>query len=279
MAIDKSLIHQPQVWQLVVEVTPGDLRCMAFCPLEERSLMTQTVVPENTDDPVKDIENAIYDTPGLLLDYGRVTVLWRTERFVPMPGFVSDPDVAREIFNREYSGDTPPNGAEFLHDSWPGMAIRLECAVDRSLAAFMRRTFNNPRMLHALTPPALWFAPAPGRRGPGKILANLTATDMDIYVMGDDAPLLINSYFCPDINDALYYVLAVREALGITPDKEMLLAGDSARRVRLSQELRRFVRYVMPAIFPAEMFRAGREVLSAPFEVAIAPVVATGPSL
>jgi hypothetical protein len=54
---------------------------------------------------------------------------------------------------------------------------------------------------------------------------------------------------------------------------EIILAGDPASRAALSPLLRRYVRYVMPAIFPSTMFRAGRAALRTPFELVVAPLV------
>ncbi len=64
----------------------------------------------------------------------------------------------------------------------------------------------------------------------------------------------------------------MRQALELRQTDEIIIAGDSRRRAAITPLLRRYVSYVMPAIFPAELFRAGRAVLSCPFETAITPV-------
>jgi hypothetical protein len=51
-----------------------------------------------------------------------------------------------------------------------------------------------------------------------------------------------------------------------------LVCGDVALREQIMPELRRFVNYVMPVIFPSTMFRAGKEALNAPFELILLPL-------
>lgn len=36
--IDKDLIHQPQLWQLVAEISDTELSAIAFCPFEDGAL-------------------------------------------------------------------------------------------------------------------------------------------------------------------------------------------------------------------------------------------------
>ena len=74
--------------------------------------------------------------------------------------------------------------------------------------------------------------------------------------------------------DAVYYILASRENLRLPDTDEIMISGDRTTRAAITPVLRRYVRYVMPAIFPSVMFRAGRASLSAPFELIVAPLVA-----
>lgn len=272
--IDKELIHNPQLWQLVVEVSPRELSAMAFCHFEEGALQ-RMAAPLKGDTPagrLQSLEGAVYDNPGLLMDYGSVTLLWRTTRFALMPGFVTDDAVAAEVLRREFPADSSDPDFEQLSDLWQGLDVRLEYEIPADTANFIRRTFVNPAMHHALSPQAVWFGSRHTGRTRGKTLVNLGADTMDVVVLGDRAPLLVNTFDCPDNADAAYFILAIRQSLALRQTDEIIIAGDSRRRAALTPVLRRYVSYVMPAIFPAELFRAGRGVLSCPFETAITPV-------
>lgn len=272
--IDKELIQNPQLWQLVAEISPTELSAMAFCPFEEGALQRMAVLLKGSTpaESLQALESAVYDNPGLLVDFGSTTVLWRTCRFALMPGFVTDGAVAAEVLRREFPADSSDPAYEQMCDRWPGLDVRLEYEVPEQTANFIRRTFVNPAMHHALSPQALWFGHRHSGRTRGKTLVNLGADTMDVVVLGDRTPLLANTFHCPDNADAAYFILAIRQSLALRQTDEIIIAGDSRRRAALTPVLRRYVSYVMPAIFPAELFRAGRGILSCPFETAITPV-------
>ena len=251
---------------------------MAFCPFEDGALqrMEAPLKGATAAERLKSLESAVYDNPGLLLDYGSVTLLWRTPRLALMPGFVTDDAVAAEVLRACWPADDAEPEFETLSDLWPQLDTRIEYEVPAMTANFMRRTFVNPSMHHALSPQAVWFGSRHGGRSRGKTLVNLRRDAMDVVVLGHRAPLLVNTFDCTETADAAYYLLAMRDALGLRQTDEIIIAGDSRRRSALTPVLRRYVAYVMPAIFPAELFRAGRAVLSCPFETAIAPVAYLG---
>jgi hypothetical protein len=153
------------------------------------------------------------------------------------------------------------------------MKARMLTEVPSELLGFLRRTFNNPRICHSLTPLALYFKGKHPNRSRGKMMVNLRGEQLDVVILGDDAPLVINSYPVHSPMDAVYFVMACREGVGLSAMDEIILAGDSESRAAVTPLLRRFVRYVMPAIFPSTMFRACRAALRTPFELVVAPLV------
>ena len=55
-------------------------------------------------------------------------------------------------------------------------------------------------------------------------------------------------------------------------NNKIILAGDTVCRRAVTPPLRRFIRYVMPAIFPSMMTRGGQASLSIPFEMIVTPI-------
>ena len=138
--------------------------------------------------------------------------------------------------------------------------------VNTQLLGFIRRTFNNPRITHALAPQALYFNGINRLRSRGKMFVNLRGSRCDVVVLGDQDPV-------NHPHDAVYFVMAIRSTLDIHPEEEIILAGDTASRAAVTSLLKRYVRYVIPAIFPSVMFRAGNASLRTPFEMIVAPLV------
>ena len=122
--------------------------------------------------------------------------------------------------------------------------------------------------------PRLWLRSKYPARHRGKTLVNLRPDRTDVVILGDEAPLILNTFRVSDPMDSLYYILAGRQVNGLEPTDEIFIAGNRRLRNEVGALLRRYVSFVMPAIFPSVMFRAGKASLGAPFEMILAPVVA-----
>ncbi len=269
--LGKDLIEHPRMWQLILEVSASRLSVVAFSSYEDHALIFESI-PLDSAAPtsLRALEDAVYDNPMLLLDFKRVTVIYDTTRFLPIPhaGTGLAEDLLRRIFpeDNDYAG-------EIITNPLPSLDIAIPFEIPCDIAGFIRRTFHNVMIIHQLMPLATYFQAKHPTRRKGKTLVNLNGDRLDIIILGDTAPLLINSCRFRDPMDAVYHILASRENLALPDTEEIMIAGDRATRVAITPVLRRYVRYVMPAIFPSAMFRAGKASLAAPFEMILAPLV------
>lgn len=238
---------------------------MAFSPLEHHTLISEQL-------PMSDLEETVYDNPLLLADFRSVSILVAAHRFALLPDIMDD-QMAESAF-RKLNGPCAAQ-SELLIDELPSMKARIIYEMPTATISFLRRTFNHPSIFHSLTPLALYFQAKHPNRPRGKMMVNLRGDRCDVVVLGDGAPLLLNSFEVHDPMDAVYHVMAVREKLQIPANQEIILAGSPEERAAVSPVLRRFVRYVMPAIFPSTMFRAGRAALRTPFEMVVLPLLQT----
>lgn len=271
--LDKDMIKEPRMWQLVMEASPDTLSVMAFSPIEHHTLISEEIPLANTaTSPLKGFQEAVYDNPLLLADFRKTTILLPTPRAMLVPDILTDTSRREQAFREAF----PPSGAdgpeEILAEELPALGATMLTAINREFLGFLRRTFNNPRISHTLTPLVLYFKAKHPTRPHGKMIANLRQGRCDIVILGDKAPMVMNSYPVRDPMDSVYYIMACREAFGLSATDELILAGDNASRGAVTPVLRRFIRYVMPAIFPSTMFRAGRAALRTPFEMIVAPL-------
>lgn len=267
------------MWHLLLELRPGELSAVA-CPLYDgdRLMLERIPLGMTADGPaalsahasLKQIEDAVYDHPELLLDYRRVTVLIDTERFLAIPDAIAP---SSELFAAVFGQAFPSAGRrELLVSPVGGMKLNIAYDVDADILGFLRRTFHNATIRHVLAPLCIYFRQKYPGGGRGKTLVNFDGSRMDMLVLGPVAPLVLNSFRFRDPMDAAYYILAVRQQLALADTDEIMIGGDRAMRAAVTPVLRRFVRYVMPAIFPTVMFRAGRDALSAPFPLILSPL-------
>lgn len=270
-----DLIKQPQQWQLLMEASSSELAVVAYSPYEEPSMIYETLPCGGEGGALRRLENVVYDNPALLADFGRVTMLYDTLRVLPVPD-ASD-EVATALFRSVYRPDGADSKVLVSHLPEAGMA--LCCEIPSDIGNFVRRTFPCVTIEHPLAPLYRYFHARYPTRRRGKTLVNLRGKRMDMIVLGERSPLALSSHRIEAPMDAVYYIMAAREKLALPVTDEIMISGDRVMRAAITPILRRYVRYVMPAIFPSVMFHAGRASLSAPFELIVIPLItSTKPS-
>ena len=85
--------------------------------------------------------------------------------------------------------------------------------------------------------------------------------------------MLANTFSFSDPMDAVYYILACRNRIGLDPhNDELLLSGDASVREKILPMLRTYLARVMPMIFPPQMFKSGKDAMIAPFDLIVTPI-------
>lgn len=274
--LGKDLIDRPQQWQMVLEVSASALSVVAFSDYEEQALIAHTITfNAAAPTPLRALEDTIYDNPMLLLDFKRVIILYDTMRFLPVPEkAIKHPDMANALFRRVFPADTTiTSGTTIVHTTLPRMNAAISFEMPNDVLNFLQRTFHNATIAHPLAPSAIYFQAKHPARCHGKMLVNLYGNRLDIIILGENAPLALNSFKIVEPLDAVYYIMSARANNALRDTDEIMIAGDRMARAAITPLLRRYVRYVMPAIFPSVMFRAGKASLGAPFETVLAPLV------
>ena len=87
-----------------------------------------------------------------------------------------------------------------------------------------------------------------------------------LFQRGDLA--MTNSFKFETIDDAAYYALHAWQSYGFDAlADEIQLSGDKSLRDDITPMLRKYVNYVMPAIFPAAAMRIGHDAVKAPYHL------------
>lgn len=269
--LTRDLIPQPHIWQLVLEIGTDTLGVVAFSPFEDHALIHSEIpLDPQAASPLTALENAVYDNPMLLLDFKHVTVVYDTLRFMAVDR--PEPEADDMALFRQAYPELPDEASEILTSEVPAASASIVYDIPTALLGFLRRTFVGMSLTLPVAAQAQWMAMKyPGRRS-GKTLVNVRPRRVDLVILGDAAPLAMVSHEIREATDAAYYVMATRQLHQVGESEEILIAGTPELRSATSELLRRYVRYVMPAIFPSVMFRAGKASLSAPLEMILAPI-------
>lgn len=251
---------------------PTAVEVVIYSTVEDNSLIHERIALDaSASDYLQAVEDVMYANPLLVNGmFDRVCCLSCTAHYAMIP---ADTD---EELTQKIAGELFGNEAltyELLTDNTGDNRQDMLFAMDKPLASFLRRTFTNPDIHHRLYPLLRYFNVRSRLGNTGKMFVHFTGTLADIIVYGHDTPVYVNSFRYRDPMDAVYYIMAARRLCGLSEQTDgLVLAGDAGTRKAVMPLLRQYIATVMPAIFPSALFRAGKEALTSPFNMAVLPL-------
>lgn len=267
-SLRKDLIADTSICNLLMRVGRERFDVAIYSVVSDNSFIYRSFpLVSATRQPMGMLEDAIYDNPLLLADFRRAYCIVESQRMLTVPSEIEESARLLGLQWPDYGGETrvSGNGTSNSIFVW---------GMDAALAGFMRRTFPSTLQTDChLAPLTRYFAARPGRGNSVRAIANLRPGSMDILILRGPHLLMANTFRFDKTIDALYYIMAARDSLGLDPQvDEMLLTGHQPLREELSPLLRQYIARVMPVIFPPQMFKAGMEALSAPFDLIVTPL-------
>lgn len=255
---------------MALQLSPQAVHVVLTSMVADASLQ-QFEVPLNPSVPyTKALEDAVYSTPALLADYGRVDIVVRNSAYTVVPPSVDAAGaVAAARCAQLAEGDTPvainSDNADIARVAW---------TLPEDVANFVARTFRNAPTLCHLTPLLRYLSARAGRGNTAKLFAHFVREEVDIVVFAAYGSLLLAAtHPVATDTDGLYFVMACARMAGLDlVNDEILLCGDAARRLSLMPVIGRYAAKVMPMIFPSAALRAGREAFKAPFPLILLPL-------
>lgn len=281
--IDKTMIPRPSQSRLAIQLDESAFHVGAWesgAPPGERAFIYRAIRLDHAPAAMavgpasaltRALEEAVYRNPVLLDDFERVDLVIDAPDFTLLPTELVDEADADAIDVLLEASSAPDTGADTVECRMPRLGASLMMRIPREPLAFMRRTFNNPRLHHPLAVLARSLTESAGAMLPSAPVMHCrlrTGGMLDIVAYSADGLLMANTFAYRDLTDAVYYVMATRQTLGLAPDTgELHLSGVPERRRELSDIMRGYIRHVIAAPLPQPILRAGAEALAAPLSI------------
>lgn len=258
-------IQHPECWMLDMAVGGQSMQFILYAPSQPDSLIMRDIAFDTALPPLQALENAVYDHPLLLDDYGRVRCVMRAPHFAVVPPEVAD-DAA--LAARVLAASFPDDDGEVAACQLPQCEVGVVYSLPKGTQAFLQRTFNTPPMVHHLYPLCEHFKALNTGTDIARMFINLHEDVIDIAVYRQGRLHMANSQPVRNVADATYLVMHTWQSLDMDQHAdEIQLTGDKTLRDELAPQLRRYVKYVMPAIFPASAVSLGQNAMQAPFDL------------
>lgn len=258
-------IKRPELWTLMLALRHDNISFILYNEQENDSLITGTLdLDLGAGSYLQAVENAVYDNPVLLDDYRRVAILVSAPHFLVLPPEVDDADQAAPLLEAAY----PDDDNDVAVCRLPKCGVNIAFGLQRGLQQFLNRTFNLAPVHHHLYPLCEHFKHLNEGTSIARMFINLHRNDMDMAIFNQGRLVMANSYPLRNAADATFLTLHAWKSYQLDPlNDEIQLTGDKNWRDTLATELRRYVRYVMPAIYPAAALRLGHDATKAPLDL------------
>lgn len=265
--LTKDMVPHPQMWRMAMLVAPEGIDVTVMSVVEDNTLIYKHItLPDDPGSRLRAIEDAVYENPLLLSDFGKTDILISTRRYMVMPAEIAETE-ARDRVLAQFWPDIS-TCAVFTDTGLvlPGNLDAIVFVLGSDEASFLQRTFPTARISHAITPMVRYFARSSRLGCSGKMYVCLRRDEIDMIAYTTGGLLMAVTKSVSTTDDALYYIMAALQSSKLNPaEVEIMLCGDNDMRQQLTPLLRRFAGYVMPVVFPSEMFRAGKDAMIAPF--------------
>lgn len=269
--LNKDMIAEPRLWRLAMKVQPSMLEVVLYSTIDDNSLIHRRIALDvSSTTLVKALEETVYENPLLLCDFSRIDCVIDTDRYVIVPAEIDSPAVREKIMTASFPGFD----GEMVVNTITEQSASILMGVDDRLLNFLRRTFNNPRISHYLTPLCRYFLHKSRRGNSAKMYVNMRDGSLDLLAFADGAMLMANTFRYREVADAVYYIMACRQQLSLDADSgEVYVLGNAADRENIVAMLRQYLKYVMPEVFPSELFSTlGRDSMKVSFDIIILPL-------
>ena len=261
-----ELIPNPGMHRLILVLSDSTLDVVIASRVVENDVIYRHFPLGENMSPLDALKDIIYENPLLTSDFNSVDIIINNRRFFVMDSReVTDDEIRRRI-DLLWPADRTGEQSVGLTSTLEEGKTTLVWAVGKALPAFLRRTWNNPRLHHRIGVTARYYALKNHLGNMGKIYARLSPRRLDILAYGRDGLLLVNSFDIDNSADnAAYFTLAVASNLEFDNESDRIfVGGDMTLRDELTHRLREFVPMVMPEIVPAGTAELGR--LGIPYE-------------
>lgn len=263
-------IESPELWNLLLRISRDALHVVIYSIVEDNSLVYRRFNLDTASSSwIGALQNVIYDNPAILSDFRRVYCVVETEKYLLVPSACESVADRTLLFGAAFPG----SALEMAVDETGALNAIAITAIEPELRGFINRTFQRVSIVSHIASLCRYAALNGSLGNKVRMIANMRERAVDVIVIDGRRLMLANTFAYDKPDDAAYYLLAVRQRLGLDANSdELLLAGDQACKEEIMPMLRNFVARVMPVIFPPQMFKAGREAMLAPFDLITLPL-------
>lgn len=270
--LDKDMISQPELWRLVLLLSPERLDVALYPPVVREQMVWHSIMLDSgAQSPLKALEDAVYGNPLLLNDFKKVDCLVDYGGWMMVPSEADETDVVKLMNVAGVAND----GCADVECYDAGAAnARVALMQPRDIKSFLTRTFFNIRFDSRMASLCRYLIGHTDGLGQCRAYAFIRGERLTFIAVDGERLLAANEFEARTATDIAYYVLASMQELKLgLSDTDVAVHGDGGVAARESIDiLKRYADRCLPMPFPILRYRPDKSTMQAPFDLLIRPL-------
>lgn len=233
---DELPASSSESYRLAIDLRDTDMSYLIYHPGESTGYIYRHFRLTGTD-PVKELEQEIYDHPELLQNYQAVRI------FLPASQFLFIPDEFRVPDEKVYFDFCfPENRKEVFDEALPESGCHLLFGDLPQRVYFLQRTFPQAQLGHRLASLCEHFRKSAQKTESATLTACISHNEMDLFCYNRQGLVLANTYRFQQPNDAAFYLLTVWQQTGMDQRSDRLeLWGEQETTAPVENIMREYI--------------------------------------
>jgi hypothetical protein len=237
---------QSERYVLTIRIHPEEYSFSLHNPADSTACFYYPLKKNRTVSALRLFQDVYFDEANefFTLPYRKIYIINYSPVFTYIPSLIfndKDKDKYLDFLFMENKGKS-------LHHQLQSPEITIIHTLPEDVYEFLQRSFIEAKIIHHTAPPLTYFQTRSEIINRNKIIVNLQYPGLDVLCFSRDAFLLGNHFRCNNRMDAVYYILFIWKQLKFDQLNDYIyIAGDAASQERLSEDLRIYIRNIIPA--------------------------------
>ncbi len=261
---DNINLEHPERYILTIRIHPEEYAFALYNPAEDGSYYYRTIDKSSSGYAFTCFKDFFFDHEWMTLPFRKTIVMNHTPEFTFIPSLIFEEKDKEAFMNFNFSESKMPVLSQKLRIPEITILHRME----EEVYEFFQRSFLSPVFVHHQSPLIVYFQEKSRTVNAHQLTVNVRENEIDILCFSRGEFILGNHFPCKQTSDAVYYILFIWKQLKLDQMKDfVLITGESSSKKILMEELKQYLRNIIPVNVTPEAHFAGVDIQSVPFEL------------
>lgn len=247
-----------------IRLRSDGLSFSAYNPSENGSFFYREVDFERSRSFLDNLKDFFFENELFSYTFKKVNILCEAVPYTLVPKEAYEEPKAKEFLQFNFSAPAGRGVSNELKEQ----DIEVVFGVEEELYEFCCRSLLNPHFVHHISPLLTYWRKTSLLTSVKQLSADIHGKQLDLVCFEQGNLLFANTFYFEHLNDILYYILYVWKQLEMDQQNDQLrISGQPEIRMRITEVLHNYIRYVAIADAPSEVYLWGTEAIQAPLDL------------